>query len=233
MTAPGATEMTRLILVEGLQGCGKTTISKFVSDELTCRGFPCTWCEEAAKHPIGMQYMLEKYDGVDDYMSKATVRWSAFAAEACKTDHVTVMDGRLLMCPVAGLLRHDVEAGEIHSFIRELSATTSSLGPVLVYLHSPDYPLVYSAMCRRRGKRTRQIYVERNDKSPYAKSRALQGYEGLLRFWLEHKEITERLVEGLDMPKMTVDVSEGQWDAYRERIMRFLRRRSGLPLGGR
>ena len=225
--------MTKLILVEGLQGCGKTTISKFVSDELTRRGVQCTWCKEDAEHPTGKQYVPEKYDGVDDYMDKAVKRWSAFAAGAAQADHVTVMDGRLLMCPVAGLLRHDVGAGEIHSFVLALSAAASSLGPVLVYLYSPDYPSILSAMCRRRGERTRQIYIERNDKSPYARGRGLRGYEGLVRFWMDHKEITEKLVEELHMPKISLDVSDLRWDAYRQRIIQFLRGRSGLPLGAR
>jgi hypothetical protein len=179
-----------------------------------------------------MHYIADKYSGVGDYMETAIARWSSFAAEACKTDQVTVMDGRLVMCPVWGLLRQDIEEGRIRSFVSELADAISPLDPVLIYLHSPDYPAVFAAMCQRRSRRTEGIYIERQDKSPYAKSRGLHGYEGLLRFWLEHKEIAEIIVRELEMPKRLVDISGQEWETYRKEVMQFLTPHLGMSGNG-
>lgn len=214
--------MARIIFVEGLQGCGKTTISEWLSQQFTARGMDCAWHKEDAPHPIGMHYMPEEYRDVAAYMEGSTARWSAFAAQEQQEGKITLFDGRLLMCPIWALLRFNVETDKIIGFVRGLAEAVSAMEPLLVYLYAPDYPLVFASMCRRRGNKTQDIYVERHDQSLYAQNRQDYGYDGLVHFELEHKTVTEQLVETLDMPKLTVDITGQEWDAYKERIMQFV-----------
>ena len=72
--------MTRIILIEGLQGCGKTTIATWLSNRIAGWGTTCRWYEEVAPHSVGLHYMPEQYRDVADYMEAATARWTAFAA---------------------------------------------------------------------------------------------------------------------------------------------------------
>jgi hypothetical protein len=169
-----------------------------------------------------MHYMPDKYSDVAEYMILSAARWSAYRSENQHKGIIDVFDGRLLMCPTWSLLRYDIETNRIETFVRCLAGSVSVLSPLLVYLHAPDYRPFFDAMCQRRGQKTRDIYVGRHNETPYAKSRQAYGYEGLVRFELEHKAIVERLVESLNMPKLVVDITGQEWDAYKRRIMRFV-----------
>ena len=105
------------------------------------------------------------------------------------------------MCPTWSLLRFDVEIDRITAFVQGLARAVSVMQPLLVYLHAPDYSAVFASMCRRRGPKTQGIYVDRHDRSPYARNRQRYGYDGLVRFELEHKAVVERLIETRACPR--------------------------------
>ncbi len=214
--------MTKIIFVEGLQGCGKTTISEWLSHQIRTRGGESAWYREDAEHRLGMHYMPDKCADVAQYMKMSAVRWSAFASEHGEKDIITVLDGRLLMCPTWSLLRHNMEAEKIAAFVGGLAGAVAILAPMLVYLHAPDYRAVFAAMCQRRGQKTEDIYVRRHNETLYAQSRQALGYEGLVRFELEHKAIVEQLFDSLNMPKLDVDITGQEWDSYKQTIMQFV-----------
>ncbi len=214
--------MARIIFIEGLQGCGKTTISEWLSNQMRPWGRECAWYNEDAEHPIGRLYDPEKCPDVADYIETSTERWSDFASREQQEARTTVFDGRLLMCPVCGLLRFAVGADRIVPFIKGLAEAVSGMSPLLVYLHAPDYPPVFAAMCRRRGEKTEEIYVDRHNKSQFAKNREAYGYDGLVQFELEVKAVVEQLVDLLNMPKLALDITGQEWDVYKRRIMQFV-----------
>lgn len=197
--------ISRLILVEGMPGSGKTTVARFLSDCFARLGVRCTACYETDEHPVGMHYGVVKHERMDDYLTKAPSIWREWARSAADDQAVTIMDGRLLQNCVFGLLLENVEEEHILSFLRQLIGAAEPLAPVLIYLFQRDYVATLRAMCKRRGAGTEQAYIRRNEDSEFGRSRKLRGWGGLLEFWLEHKRLTEILVSEWSAPKLLID----------------------------
>jgi hypothetical protein len=75
-----------------------------------------------------------------------------------------------------------------------------------------------------------QFQLDWKLRAPYAVRRALTGLDGLVAFYRDYRVLTDGLYCELDIPKISIDSSEQEWEKYEEIIDRVLMSpQSGLP----
>jgi hypothetical protein len=94
--------------------------------------------------------------------------------------------------------------------------------PSLLYVHQPDYASALRRICDERGEEIESEYVRENEACAYAKQQGLQGFDGLVQFWLDVRSIMEQLVDELALPGLNIDNSQQKWDQYEQQIGEFL-----------
>jgi hypothetical protein len=135
--------VSRLVLVEGLPGAGKSTTAQHLVLHAGRHGHRARWAyEEEAGHPVTGSY----------YPSAAPLaRWAAFVRAARDADELIVLESALLQWPIMALLRHDLAPEAILAAVGEITVLLAPLDPLLVYLSLPDVEAAVRAIGAQRG----------------------------------------------------------------------------------
>jgi hypothetical protein len=221
------TETTRLVLVEGFPGSGKSTTAQWLTRQWQLAGRSCRWFyEQQHDHPVVGIPVGADYKTWEAYFEYRRERWTALTAETARSDALTVMESALLQYPVFVMLRRGVAPDVIVAFLRSVADIIRPLAPRLVYLATPDPARAYRTLTDRRGgaaliERLLPAY-ETGEAGTFFRARGLHGFDGLVDYWREHDAVCERAVEALDLATLVVDPRDGDWDWRRTAIARFL-----------
>jgi hypothetical protein len=216
----------KLIIVEGLPGLGKSTRSQHLAIEFEKRGIPCRWYYEAEfDNPVSGYYEPQFYASPPVFIEEQTARWRRFAEACAHRNEITILESSLFQETIFGLLQYNVPQAEIRRFVCDIVDIITPLRPVVVYLYHAQPGVAIQHACEVRGPAVEELYVARNDDSPFARRRDLFGFLGLARFWAEHKLIADDLYDGLTFRKLRLDITHGHTAAHHQRLLAFL----GLP----
>jgi thymidylate kinase len=214
---------TKLILVEGLPGSGKSTIAQFIWMQLQKHGVPCRWYyEEEEPHPVAFYERSSVHSTATDVFSDALAKWQSFVSKAQQSDAISIIESHLFQDPIFSLLMEDIERPQILAFIHEIKEVCRCLDPVLFYFFQSDYAQTLRRICTHRGQLIERFYITRVEQSVFGQRRGLHGFAGLVQFWEAVKEIAERLFMEFDIPKLAIENSAGTWSKYYGQICDFL-----------
>jgi len=221
------TDVTRLIVIEGSPGSGKSTTAQWLARQWQVAGRPCRWIyEQQPDHPVVGIPTGADYDTWEEYFAYRRDRWSALAAEAVTGYTLTIMESALLQYPVFVMLRRGLAADTIVAFLVSVADIIRPLAPRLVYLKTLDPEMTYRAIIARRGGaafvETLLPAYETGEAGEFFRARGLHGFDGLLAYWREHNSICERAVKVLDLETLIVDPHDVDWLQRRAAIARFL-----------
>ena len=214
---------TKLILVDGLPGSGKSTTAQFICDQLQRSGLRSRWYyEEEPFYPVASGYSSSAYKSPTDFFSASFTKWKSFVSQAMQSDEISIFESWFFQDAIFGLLMEDVEEPLIRNYIHGIRETCQCLEPVLFYLYQPDYSKTMRRICDYRGERWEKWLIERSEKSAFAQNRKLKGFDGMIQFWVKLRAIAEDIFAGLDIPKLSIDNSEREWSQYYREICDFL-----------
>src|SRR2546425_11635423 len=118
--------VTKLILVEGFPGSGKSTTAQWLARQWQLAGRTCRWFyEQQPHHPVVDIPAGADYKTWEEYFAYRRERWMAFTAETARGDALIVMESALFQYPVFFTLRRGVAPEVIVAFLR--SVATSSV----------------------------------------------------------------------------------------------------------
>jgi hypothetical protein len=213
---------TRLVLVEGFPGCGKSATAQWLARQLRRAGRQAVWFyEEENPHPVTGGGPA-RYASWSEYFARQLGRWWAFAAAARASATVNILESAWLQDPLLTMLRRDLDRTVIAAFIRKTVETMDGLDPVLISLSHPEPEVAMRRLWDRRGATWVLSHVARHDGSAFARARSLSGVDGLLRYWREHNDLAEAVVRDAGMPTLRLDSRAGDWDERRRAIAEFL-----------
>ena len=214
---------TKLILVDGLPGSGKSTTAQFICDQLQRNGLRSRWYyEEEPFYPVALGYRSSAYKSPTDFFSASFTKWKSFVSQAMQSDEISIFESWFFQDAIFGLLMEDVEEPLIRNYIHGIRETCQCLEPVLFYLYQPDYSKTMRRICDYRGEKWEKWLIERSEKSEFAKNRNLKGFDGMVQFWVKLRAIAEDIFADLDMSKLSIDNSKGEWDLYYKQVCDFL-----------
>jgi thymidylate kinase len=210
---------SKLIIVEGLTGSGKSIMAHFIARQLQYNGIPASWVHEGEEpHPI----LIDVESSIEAYMADARQRWAAYVGKVGSSEEVRVVEACYFNCLIEFLLAYNVDVPEILQYSDELQALIEPLNPTLVYLVQEDVEAALERSFADRGQGFRDYVVEFATDTPLAKGRGWQGYEGMVRYWREFVAMTEALFERHRIRKIRIDNSEGRWEDYNRQVLECL-----------
>jgi len=221
---------TRLIIVEGIMGSGKSTTGQFLEGYLQRRGIPARFLPEwVAPHPIrlddALPHPFEPWRNVtvEEYIDRSRGKWRALVEKRRFTDVVTILDGQLFHGDLTNLMMMGADRESCDRHIDQVTQITAPLCPAVIYLAASDVPRALEVVFQARGKAWEKYQVDWKTQSPYCKQRDLSGYDGLVQMYQDYRALTDDLFAHLPMKKILIDPSAGEWPLYQERIQEFLR----------
>ncbi len=222
---------TKLILIDGMTGSGKSVTAHFLARQLGKNGIKARWYhEEEPDHPLlyrepGECKGLPETERKEIYMRDYPAQWKAFAESLHGSGDVTIVECYLFQSSLIGLVRMEYPKERIKSFSRALMEQVSGLDPTVIYFHQDDVPAALRLNWSRRGEEWRDWYVNRMAKTTWAARRGIGGEEAAFGIWESWMSITRELAGEFGVPCLAIENSGQDWASYRARMLEFI----GIP----
>jgi thymidylate kinase len=222
---------TKLILVEGIPGSGKSTAAQRLERHLAAQGIPVRWWyEEERDHPLylfhdraSLQQVIDTLNAGHHQQIVAAVlrKWRELATTLRDSERVVLVDSCLFGYLTWTLFPLGVPPAEINAYLAEVAAIIHPLDPCLIYFYQEDVAAALRRFHARRGGATEQ---EMNAalQNPYSRRRGLQGFDGLVTYWTDYRCFTDAALATIDIATLAIDTTAGDWATYQRQIRDFL-----------
>jgi len=215
---------TKLILVDGITGSGKSTTAHFIARQLEKNGIKAEWFEEGQNdHPLAYSSDIE--DDVlfrQEYFQKYPQKWINLAEKLTDGDTVYIIECYLFQRIVMNCLYDDIDKETIKAFYNQICLAIKVLNPVVINFYQKDVDRAIRENWQRRGDSWKKRCIEMGEESLYFKNKNLTGEIGELKLCQEQSDISLEVFNELEFKKLLIENSEHNWDDYRKQIMNFL-----------
>jgi thymidylate kinase len=225
---------TKMILVDGFPGSGKSTTAEYVARELERRGVSYRLLREREDdhplnvggdlHPSGSTtgaQMFATYT-VGSFVEESLARWDAFVAEAMGAQCVNILDSYPFQNSVRVLSQMDADPATLAAYQSSVERTAAPLSPVLIYLDPGDAERTMRAIAEQRGPAWTRYMTAVVTECPYASSRRLQGTDGALAVLRSYKQLLDECVARCPFTTLVLSACQRRWPACHAEIRRFL-----------
>ena len=219
---------TRLVLIEGIMGSGKSMTAAYLADRLQQHGRRVRWHREySPDNPILIDVdVLGGFDGTDDWRNpvKTLPQWQALGQLKRNDDSITILECKLWQNDALFMLLAGVPAAEVIASNQRVVHVLADASPVLIHLIHDDLEKhlqwVFEDRRELGGPHPPQTWaewiVEIFVSSEFGRARGLEGYEGFLAGCHEWLRVCETMFGNFNGPKLEVWNPHADWDrAYR------------------
>ena len=133
-------------------------------------------------------------------------------------------------CELVGI--HGVDDEHITRHLRSLIGAVEELNPILIYLTQPDVAETISRGAKERVSTDKDQYSDWIDlvigwveKTTYAKTNGLNGYDGVIRFFEKRKNLEMQVIEKLPIHTHVLENPNYDWDNVFSTITEILSER--------
>jgi hypothetical protein len=209
---------TKLILVEGFPGSGKSTTTGHIDKTLQQNGVPCRrYLEDDDPHPIACLDFEIK--GLPEKMIPL---WSYFTEQAMQESNVTIIESRLWQNTALFMYMSEWQPEGILRFSRNVAEVLVPLSPILVYLDQDDTDTAMHQLYIRRGEKWFQKALQMTTAYPWFQSRGLKNYAGWVQFFKEWQDVVTRLYNDWPLRKVKLLNPHNDWMKAYQQINDFL-----------
>lgn len=147
---------TRLIILDGIPGTGKTTGGEAIAKELSELGLPCQFYAELAdNHPLRIYGDPVKFDTgkiKNWYVDKTLSLWSKFSETQIESKHISIIESWLFQDTVGWASRSGLGKARSIQLFMDIQQIISPLFPVLVYFRVTNVQSHLQKLCSIRGR---------------------------------------------------------------------------------
>ncbi len=209
---------TKLILIEGLPGAGKTTSSVHLGSFLKKQGIACRWyLEKDDHHPIDCRTFKLK-----DLAQKLPPLWSAFVEQTVQENIITIIESRLWQNTALFMFMNEHPTDEIVEVHQLVWKELAPLTPTLIFLYQDDIEIALNRLYTVRSKDLIERDIQTTSQYKWFQSRGLKDMEGWVRFFEEWQVVAEHLYCDWPFGKTKVINPQDDWDQAYQEIYHFL-----------
>ena len=210
---------TKLILVEGLPGSGKSTTAHLLTRQLRRQGYDARWYyEQQTPHPLPYRAARD----VSEFVQASLREWRGLAGQACEEEGITVLESSFFQHALLGLLAHDVDARTLDAYLGARQELIERLEPKLIFLHREDVTGAVNEVCRVRGEGWQEHFVGVATHNPYSHHRGLTGLAGATEFMRSYQELCRRTLDRLELEHLTVELPVADRKGAQTQMLGFL-----------
>jgi hypothetical protein len=211
-----------LVLIEGLTGCGKSSLAHFVSRQLEANAIPHTWLHEAE-----MPHPLRPPEGtpIDEFIRLMPDLYTAFLEKHQHEGKIAVVEACFFNNLIEELFIENIPRHRIIQFGMHMEGVIQSFKPALIYLRRGPVAEALEMNIADRGEGFQDFLIKHTSRTAYANQHDLQGYDGMVAFWEELIAIYEELFERYSIDKLLIENPREDWPAHNNQALDFL----GIP----
>src|SRR5215510_15467505 len=169
---------TKLILVDGIPGSGKSTTAQWIALELQKRQIKSDWfMDEHRGNPI----TIWAHSSPEIFVTRILANWKQFAQALESSFEIVVLEGCFFQHFLHGSLAQDVERVKIVASFQAVYEIIHPLRPLLIYFFQEDLVQTLKTIYTERGAEWSEYMLKGLEQSPYATSRHLKGFDVLIQ----------------------------------------------------
>jgi hypothetical protein len=216
---------TRLMIIEGIMGSGKSTTARWIAARLEAAGLRALAITERVEpHPVrgtdGLDHWFRPWLDVttEGLANRSLAKWRSFVAEAQAAEITYTLDGQLFHGDLTNLFLMGATPTEIAKYCETVTEIARPLRPLLIYFFQADVERAIRTIAAERGEEWIKYQVDWKLQTPYSRRLGLSGLDGLVALYKDYRALTDELYTGLDLPKLAIDNSQQAWDTYYQQI---------------
>ena len=209
---------TKLILIEGLPGAGKTSTTTYLGKLLSDRGQACCWYLEEDKHnPIAcLDFELK------DLCQKMPPLWQALTDQILRDPAITLLESRLWQNTALFMWMSEYSTVDILHYHRLVWQVLSPLSPCLLLLDEENVAEAIRRICAVRGAEWTNQVIHMTSTYPWFQSRGLHDIEGWIWFFEEWQAVAGLLFQDWPFHKIRIANPHENWNRAYQQIHEFL-----------
>lgn len=159
------------------------------------------------------------------YTEVITKKWKSFVSTSEKADCFYIFERCFLQNPITTMMaHHNMSNAYIKEHIRNISEILKPLNPLIIFLDTNDVRKNFNYIKKNRLIEWYNFVEDYVTNQEYGKEYSLKGYDGLITFYNNLKEVALQSYKVLDFVKINLENSKHNWKTNREIVEDFISR---------
>lgn len=221
---------TKLILVEGLAGTGKSTMAQFIEDQFKKNGFNARWYHEGNDDHFFWIPLTGLFDG--EYFTSEENR-NAFMPIILKTCHemveVSQKENKVFIFDV--LFYHGIAStldlngfsqNEIAEYLKQVETILAPMNPLIVFYTTEQIRKHTNSTWDKRCKWGKDEIIKFCEEIPFIKALGLKGDDALVCENERYQNLAKYLFDLSELNKITFVMDNENYQEYRKMVLNKL-----------
>jgi adenylate kinase family enzyme len=209
----------RLIMLVGSSpGAGKSTLSEFLYQQLTCHAIPTQWIyEDDVLHlPAFAQFIQDFQSGHPNAIDSLLAATATFVDDAIAHGTVPITDS-IFPC-INWFFAANSPRERIAELSSRLDQLLSPLQPLIIYLDS-DIETAFKRAVAQRGAAWLDSGIANMNTWTYHQDRPVYDIQGVIAYWTQAHQLTRQLLDRWSCDMLVLDSTYTPVDELKARVL--------------
>jgi thymidylate kinase len=209
---------TKLILVDGMPGSGKSTTGKIIQERLEQQSIPARFYHELEEnHPLRIYdrkfTSFTIAEEAEWFEAKVKELFHRFVREQASAKEIAIVESYIFQDTIGFAYNMGMEHSKIRSLMASIQGVLQELHPVLIYFFQEHVEQNWRWICNIRGPEFTQERCGLFTDEDFVKAG---------EFWSANQEFVYQIVQEWEIPKLVIRNKDYRWDEYIREITEFL-----------